>query len=39
MNEDEIRDACSTHGEMRNAYTNLMGKHEEIAPLVRRRCS
>jgi hypothetical protein len=36
--DDEMRRACSTNGEMRNAYRILVGKLEGKRPLGRPRC-
>jgi hypothetical protein len=37
VKEDEMDRACSTNGEMRNAYTILVGKPEGKIPLGRQR--
>jgi hypothetical protein len=29
INKDEVREACSTDGEIINAYTNVVGKHKK----------
>jgi hypothetical protein len=39
IKEDEMRRACSTNGETRNAYKILVGKPEGKRPLGRPRCS